>query len=727
MKKVLFAVAAVSAAFVLPSGAAPACGWLLPSGRWEPKNPAPCYVRSLVLTSSPARAEMKIAAAGWFELRVNGVKAGEDVLEPVTCQPDRRISEVTHDVTKLLRAGTNEVEVLVGNGWYGVGIPEGAWGFEQMGWHQGVPPGFRGRLVADGATLLTTDGSWQVYDSPIVFSALRCGESYDARFEGERRNLRAALVHKHPPTAAVSPEDATPCRAFERYDAVRALTAPDGDTVFDFGHNISGWAEIEVVGEAGAQVALDYDEELAPTNRLAGKMTCFVKGPYRGQHDEYVLRGGGAVETWHPRFVYHGFRYVKAHVTGKAELKAIRARFVRSAFASAGSIETSDAAFARLQDAIRRSYLSNFVGIPTDCPHREKNGWTGDAQLACETGLWNFDSADGYRHFLRMMTDTQAPNGAVSCILPHGSNFGFRWGSGPAWDALLFELPRCLLRFRGDEATGRATYPAMKRYLAFLASQADADGLVDWGLGDWCCANGKQPVATRLTDSAYAWFFHREAAFWAERCGEAAEAARYRAGADRIRDAFNRAFYRGNGVYLNAEQTALAAPLYFRGLCADGEERKVAERLVAAVRAFAHKVDYGILGSKWIPRVLAEYGYADDAWKLMTQPELPGYQWFFRDGEDTLWETWGGGSSHNHIMFGDPSAWAFEYVAGIVPLEPGFRKVAFRPNPIDGVESFVATHRTPLGEIRAGWRRGKDGRPQLVFSAPPGVEVVKGR
>ena len=200
--------------------------------------------------------------------------------------------------------------------------------------------------------------------------------------------------------------------------------------------------------------------------------------------------------------------------------------------------------------------------------------------------------------------------------------------------------------------------------------------------------------------------------------------AKRTAAAEKIKAVFNAVFYKGDGLYAEGRLTELAVPLYFKGLCADGEEKKVAKRLVDAVREKGHKAWFGILGAKWTPRVLAEYGYADDAFKLFVQPEIPGWAHWLQFGDGTLRENWDDFSSHNHIMFGDLSAWAYEYVAGIVQLEPGFRKIAFRPHVLEGVDSFIATHKTPFGEIRAGWRRGGD-KVEYVCEVPGEIEVEK--
>ena len=693
-------------------------------GTDEPEKPAPVLYKDFVISTRPTNAVFSVAVAGWCEVYVNGAKVGRDVLSPVTCQPDKRTSALDFDVADMLVSGTNTLEVLLGNGWQNTFTVD-SWGFSNAPW-LGCPK-IWGELKVDDGTLFVTDRSWRAYDSPIVFNSLRNGEWHDARKEGARENERDAKVEKYEPWGVVSAEDAVPCVEGELFESKRVLKSPWGADVYDFGANIAGWCEIEVEGESGAKIKLDYDESLTSRNTLLGhvKEHTAGKGEKRPvQHDEYTLAGREGGERWHPRFTYHGFRYVLATIDGNARLKSIKARFVHSAFARAGTLETSDATFAGLQSSTERSFLSNFVGIPTDCPHREKNGWTGDAQLAMETGLWNFDARDSYLHFLRMMLDAQRINGAVPCILPCTPRFGFKWGSGPAWDAALFEIPWQIYRFYGDDAPAREAYQAMKRYVAFMSAKAAADGLYEYGLGDWCrWWEDRKGTPVRLTDSAYMYMFNRRLAFWAERFGEEAYADESRAAAEKIKAAFNKAFYRGDGLYADGRLTELAAPLYFKGLCVDGEEEKVARRLAKAVREKGHQAWFGILGAKWAPRVLAEYGYADDAFRMFVQPEVPGWAHWLQFGDGTLRETWDDFLSHNHIMFGDLSAWAYEYAVGIVPVEPGFRKVAFRPHYLKGVDSFSATYRTPHGVIRAGWRR-VDGKPVFDYSVPDGVEVV---
>jgi alpha-L-rhamnosidase len=258
--------------------------------------------------------------------------------------------------------------------------------------------------------------------------------------------------------------------------------------------------------------------------------------------------------------------------------------------------------------------------------------------------------------------------------------------------------------------------------MAFMSEKEEEDGLYSYGLEDWCNYQRWPGASVRLTDSAYVYQFNQRLAFWAARFGESDYAAERIAAALKIKSAFNRRFYKGDGLYENGHFTALAAPLYFKGLCVDGEEGKVAKRLVMAIRKKEHRAYFGIFGAKWVPRVLAKYGYADDAFRMFVQPKEPGWANWLKFGDGTLRENWDEFGSHNHIMFGDLSAWAYEYVAGIVPIEPGFRKVTFRPHFLEGVDSFSATYRTPYGEICAGWKR-VNGKPVFEYSVPDGIAV----
>ena len=677
----------------------------------------PVFERGFDLATRPHAAELDIAVGGWFEVAINGRRIDDFVMNPPVVAYMKRVPGFRIDVAEFLNAGSNTIAITVAPGWYGSRTRE-EWGFAKAPWLD--YPAVRAELRADGCQVLRTDTGWRQVRSPITFSQFRAGEFYDARLEAKRESKPAFEV-SYPPRGAVSYDcDANPVRTFEAFEPKSATPLKDGTVRYDFGVNLAGWCEIEVEGAAGAKVTLDHDEKVKADGSPHGGIGVFVKDAV-AQRDEYVLAGRAGGEKWHPRFTYHGFRYAWVKTTGKVTVKAIRARVVHSDLPEVGGIETDSADFNALLAATRRSYLSNFVGIPTDCPPREKNGWTGDAQLAMETGLWNFDGSRAYRSFLRMMTDTQLANGQVSCILPTAYSFGFGWGSGPAWDAVLFEFPWQLRRFGGDERTLAEAYPHMVRYLGYLESVVRDDGTVGFGLGDWCPADGKKLADRDLVVTAISCGFYDKAAVFADILGKAEDAGTWRRRAALLRTAFRARFGHGNGSVGKDYSSELAVALAFEML-PEGERASAAKRLAEQLRKIDHRVDFGLVGGKYVPRMLAQYGYADDAFELFVQKRDPGWQSMLKTGDGALWEEFDGANSHNHIMYGDNSAWAYEYLAGIKPLEPGFRRVRVKPCFVKKLGRVTAWHQTPQGRLAVEWRR-KDGAIQLKVTVPQGVRA----
>ena len=175
-----------------------------------------------------------------------------------------------------------------------------------------------------------------------------------------------------------------------------------------------------------------------------------------------------------------------------------------------------------------------------------------------------------------------------------------------------------------------------------------------------------------------------------------------------------------SSFHADKAQTATAAALYF-GLVKDRKAQRSIEALVKQVRDCEHKADFGILGAKFVPRVLAEYGYADDALEIITQREFPGWGWQIEQGATSLWENWNGKDSQNHIMFGDISAWMYQYLGGIRPREetPGFRKFTIQPCFVRKLDHVKAILQSPFGEIRSEWTR-KSGKIRCAFDIPKG-------
>ena len=691
------------------------------SGFWirGTADPAPWLRKTFELETIPQNAVAHLCGLGWHELYINGTKADDRVLTPAVSQFDSRVSYLDYDITHLLKPGKNVIAVLLGNGLYNDRTPE-VWNFANAAWHDN--PKLLFDLECDGKIALVSDDSWKVIPSPIIANQLRQGEIYDARKEipGIMEpdfcdKTYANASYCNPPGGLIVKEDMEPCRICDKIEGEITEFAPNID-IADFKTNLTGWCEIEVEGSAGTEIVIQYAERLLDDGNITRENISEHVKSKDFQTDRYFLKENGR-EIWHPRFVYHGFRYCRIYRWGKAVLHRITAHFIHNDFAVHGKFTCSDPILNRLQSMTCQSYLSNYTGIPTDCPHREKNGWTGDAQLAMETGLWNYSCAKAAASFAQLLADTQRPSGQLPGIAPT-AGFGYNWGSGPAWDIYLFEAPYRIWLYTGDDSAFRDMLPYMEKYLEYCRGMAHEGGLVSFGLGDWAAYDRPHAAPQELTSSAYY-------------CYAAKLISRYKpeyaALSESIADAINRKYYRGNGIYADGQRTALAAPLYF-GFAAEPE--KTAARLAEAVRTKKHLTGFGILGSKYIFRALADHGYADDAFKMLQQTDFPSYGYWIRHYDaTTLFESWRGSSSLNHIMFGDISAWMYQYLAGITPVEsaPGFKLIEFRPCFVKGLDHVEAEHVSPFGKISVSWKR-ENGKIIFRCSVPEGctAELIAG-
>jgi alpha-L-rhamnosidase len=685
--------------------------WISAPGKDEDKSPqpAPLFRKSFILARPPVSARVYICGLGYHELRLNGEKVGDHVLDPAFTRYDRRALYVVHDVTKQLKKGSNALGVILGNGWYNMHT-RCVWDFDKAPWRD--RPVLRCQLEMtfdDGSTkVVVSDATWRVSTGPIVFDSIRNGETYDARLEkpgwdaadfddtnwplaqvdaGPKGELRAQMMPAIKVTQTLKP--------------VKFTEPKPGVYIFDIGQNLAGWARLKVSGPAGTEVVMRYGERLSADGTLDQQDIGQHIKSGKAQTDTYILKGQGT-EVWEPRFVYHGFQYVE--VTGlpdKADLDMLEARVAHTAFDKAGSFECSNELFNRIQRNTLWSYVSNFHGYPTDCPHREKNGWTGDAHLAAETGLYNFDSATAYTKWMNDLRDEQRNSGELPGIVPT-SGWGYAWGNGPAWDSAYILIPWYLYQYSGDTRVLTEHYDRHKRYVDYLTSEAE-NHIVSIGLGDWVPAKSTTPE--KVTSTGY---YYRDALIvskTAAMLGKTEDARRYGDLALKIRDAFNRDFFHQDaGLYAGGTQTAMSCALT-HGLVPPAERERVFGNLVALIEKNDGFLDAGILGTKYLIDCLTAGGRADVVYGMATKTTYPSWGRWLEEGATTLWEQWDGGASRNHIMFGHISAWFYQVLGGIVP-DPqavGFKHFSIRPQLLGDVTWAKAEHESPYGTIRSHW------------------------
>jgi alpha-L-rhamnosidase len=707
-------------------------------GRWIARTddpapaPAPLLRRAFRVDGELRRARIYVCGIGYHELRLNGAKVGDRLLDPGYTRYDRRALYVVHDVTDALVHGENVIGAILGTGWYDVHTAA-VWGFHQAPW-RGSP-----RLLlqlhldyADGRErVIVSDGKWSVATGPIVYDSIYGGESYDARLERagwdepgyDDRSWRTAKVVDGP-GGALAAQLMPPIRARRRLEP-RAITQPrPGVHVVDFGQAFAGHARIAVDAPAGTEITIRYGERLDAQGLLD---TAFIDEhmtkadpAFRFQTDRFIAAGRGRQE-WSARFTYHGFRWVEIHgwpgTPAPGDIVGVEHH---TDLEPAGAFSCADPLLGRIALATDWAYLSNLQSIPTDCPQREKNGWTGDAHLACEQGLFTYRGAPFYEKWLDDLMDEQRPGGELPGIVP-SCGWGYEWGNGPAWDSAYHLIAWTLWEHLGDARPLEKHYERLRRYVDYLGTRA-VDGIVAIGLGDWCPAKTETPV--EVTSTA---FYHADAAIVAGAArllGREDDARRYGELAAGIRRAFIARFRDDAGRWANGSQTALACALHF-GLVDDAEREATARELVAAVDRAGGHIDCGILGTSWVLRALHAAGRDDVALRIATRTTFPGWGHWLEQGATTLWENWNGASSRNHIMFGDIVAWMFRALGGIEPdpAAPGFARVVVRPPLLAALPYASARHDSVRGRFAVDWRRA-EGTMTVSLLVPANAEAL---
>ena len=444
---------------------------------------------------------------------------------------------------------------------------------------------------------------------------------------------------------------------------IRTVTPVSVDKdIYDFGEAISGWAKIRAKGEAGREIKLEY-AEIIENGEVHPHINCFLErtGSTHINYDSYIMKGDGQ-ENYAPAFCYHGFRYVK--VSGAPENFEIEAQVVHTDLKKIGFFECSDDMLNKIHDASVRSLITNYVGMPTDCPHREQNGWTGDAALSCQQMLFNFDVYPAYEKWMDDILDAQRPSGQLPGIIPTGG-WGFNWGSGPAWDACIIIMPWQIYQNTGKKEILIKMWDGMNRYMDYISHMAEGY-IVDFGLGDWCPPDWDDVTPAVVTDTALYHVFAKIMAKISEVLGE--DGTEYVRLASCIKEAFRNKFF-GNEEF-EKKQTYLACIVY-QGICEDNECQFYADKLAERIKENGYRFDCGILGIKYVFSVLSDYGYADVAYKAVINPEMPSYAYWMNKGFNTLCESWDITNSCNHHMFSEVDHWFYRHLAGIRLDETG--------------------------------------------------------
>ena len=701
---------------------------------------APVLCRSFRLERLPQRARAYVCGLGLFELVVNGTIVGDEVLQPVMTAYSRqpqthmnypyvyggafRTPYRTFDLAGTLKAGENRIEVHLGNGWY---CQRGRLAEGDL-WY-GDAPALRMELRLDGRAI-ATDLSWQWREGAVVRNNLFYGEEADfTRPAGALRPVIRAKAPDGPLCAQACPSDA----AVGEYPVRRALESSGGGLILDFAQNLSGWEVLEARARRGDRVELRFAEEILPDGGAWRLDFASAGGERQIQADAFTLAGTGA-ERVHPRFCWHGFRYAEirlfrnggelplafsgGRLTAEdfsAEAKAV---FLSGSQTVTGEFECDREVLNWYHRAAVTSMRCNeHTGVLSDCPHRERLGYTGDGQLIAPATLLNLDAAALVGKWFQDVLDAQhRENGHV----PHTAPF-YNGGGGPGgWGGAIVFLPWTLYRHTGDLQILRRAWPQMLKWIDYLDAHSE-DGIVvreeegGWCLGDWCPPGGNASnlrIEPELVNTAFAVRMLDELAQMAEALGLPGERARLLRAADDRREALRRAFWRPETASFGAGCQGSTAMGLWVGAVPEQDRARALQRVVDELAAAGDHFDTGIFGTPVLLEVLSENGRADLALKLMTAEGYPSFAHMRDCGATTLYEYWEyENGSHNHQMFGAADEWLYAWVAGLAqsPDSAGWRRAVLRPGAVSGIQRARAAVETPFGRVSIAWSRTPDG------------------
>ena len=688
------------------------------------------------------RATVNATAMGVYTFFLNGERVGHGVLAPGWTSYNHRVQYQSYDVTSLLKP-ENELRFGVGSGW--------AVGHLMRLTHQ-----FRDQIAflawmdvtyTDGTReTVATSPEWSVYTDRVLFAELYNGETVD--LTAEPRLLGKAVLADV--KTKLVPQEGEWITEHERLAPISLIRTPKGETVIDFGQNMTGYVEVSVRGNRGDRIVFRHAEVLDSEGN-------FYLENYRTARNEmtYVLSGGD--DVFKPSYSFQGFRYIRLeeYPFSEVDLNSFRAIVVHSEMKRTGRFRCGNEKINQLYHNVIWGQKSNYLDVPTDCPQRdERMGWTGDTQVFCRTAAINFDVE---RFLAKWMSDValeQDADGAVHGIVPQ-LPYGRPMRISAAWGDVACIVPWEIYLAYGNKKLLKKHFPAMKKWVDYMHGAGNEEFLWLQGLhyGDWLAMDAGEDsyVGATSNDLIASAFFAYSTALLVK-AGEALgmDMTEYRSLYENIRTAF-RAYFMENGmpkeelpyteipvggraavdtVRRGITQTALTLILHF-DLCNDDERPALAAKLVELIREFGMRMTTGFVGTPYLLHALSESGYADIAYELLFQEKNPSWLYSVTHGATTMWEHWNSlkedGSfwstdmnSFNHYAYGAVFDWIFGVSCGIKPKAPAYREISFQPHPDRRLGFAETSIDSKCGTIRAHWYY-KDADVYYELELPAGV------
>lgn len=698
-------------------------------------DPSPLFRKDFNIDSRVKKARLYISGLGYYEASLNGEKIGDHCLDPGWTAYSKQVLYSTYDVTELIEVGENTIGVILGNGFFNplpMRIFKPLREILRIG-----RPCLKAQLMIemeDGHKVtIATDDSWSTYPSPVIRNNVYLGEEYDARkyIKGwnsplyEASSWKNAVLMQNPPEGKLTSQIQPPIRVLEKINPKRMTETRPGEFVMDMGQNFAGVVGIKVKGPKGTKIRIRYGEDIYSDGSLnvmtsvAGQQkkvwnadyTIPGQPPIAWQEDVYILNGDEEGEEWRPRFTFHGFRYIEiTGWPGCPSIDDIVGYRLGSDLERTGNFESSNEMLNKLFKVMDYTFRSNVFSVQSDCPAREKFGYGGDMVCVSPTFCWYYDMSNFYRKAIRDFANDQRPLGGVTETAPFNGieSLGLGDKSGPiGWQLAYGFLQQLVYRFYGDNLTLAKYYDSFKRQVDFISSKAE-DYIVDR------CINDHESLEERIPALfATAHYYHHVIILeeFAEILGKKADIQIYSQLSENIKSAFIKKYVnKGDGTVGNVTQASQAIALLY-GLVPEEEKGKAFEQLLLRIERDGYHVRSGIFGVNAVLNVLSSYGRNDIAYRMVTNPDYPGWIHMLKSGATTLWETWKYSDnifSQNHPMFGSVGEWLFHSLGGIQMTSPGFKTFRIKPQPTEGLDWVKCSYKSSYGMIKCEWKKEGD-------------------
>ena len=689
--------------------------------------------RTFVLDQLPEQATFCASAHGVYALWLNGQRVDERRLAPETTPYESMLYYQIYDLTALLHTGENTLRVLLGDGWW-----IGRIGLTGDSCQYGDKLGFLAQLelnYGDRTETVATDEQFLSRPSHIKYSDLMMGEKWD--LNGPEADWTACK--------AVGEADRTlklqtiePVTVWNILEPTSVMITPNGELVADFGQCLAGVVELKVNCPAGREIRLDHSETLD----TEGNFFRNILGRNKDQEDKVIC--GEGETCFCPEFTYHGFRYVRITGASREEVISVRAMAIGTPIEKIGSFECSHKGLTQLQHNIEWSTRSNMVSVPTDCPQREKVGWTGDIQVFAPTGCFNYDLRGFLSAWLEQLRLIQESDGAVPIVAPsypaqtamqtktNGDN------TSAAWSDACVLLPLTIYKATGDLNVLRDNLDMMEKWMGFVAS-ASHDYLWTDGFhfGDWLIPSFQNDIeggtaATAKGIAAFQYAITTAALIEVlEALDEPVEKIEeYRELLVNIKKAVCEKFIHEDGS-IDGDLQGLYVMALRSGVAEPDLAQKVADRLEAIIEANHGGLNTGFVSTPHLLDMLTAYGYEDRAWKMLFRTESPSWLYQVEKGATTIWENWNAirpdctvtTSSYNHYSLGAVGSWIYRHIGGLYNMGAGWNDIRYAPDINCGLEWASCSHQTPHGLAACNWKKS-EGKTVVEVTVPYGVHAV---